>query len=181
MQKKLVAFIGAIGAGKSTAAQIFCEGNKFKRISFADPLKGMLSSLGLSSGELYGMEKETPNLLLGGKTARYAMQTLGTEWGRNLISSEIWVNAWLHRVTTNVENSTVIDDMRFQNEYNIVRSLGGIIVKIVRAQSENSDKISHPSEKEFEAFSYDYIITNRMDRSFAPLVRKVRIEILNRT
>lgn len=184
MHKKLVAFIGAIGAGKSTAASIFTAGNQFKRISFADPLKSMLNGLGLSYEDLYGTEKETPSLLLSGKTPRFAMQTLGTEWGRDIISQELWVNAWLHRVSCNVEAGTVVDDMRFANEYSAVRSLGGIVVKIVRQDKDSNNARTddaHASEAAFENFNYDYIITNRMDRSFEPLVKKVRLEIVNRT
>ena len=43
----------------------------------------MLYQLGLGEAHIEGALKEVPCELLGGKTPRYAMQTLGTEWGRD--------------------------------------------------------------------------------------------------
>jgi len=180
MRKKLVAFIGEIGAGKSTAALAFTRSG-FKRISFADPLKQMLSTLGLSHEELYGKDKEVPSVLLSGKTPRFAMQTLGTEWGRDIISPEIWVNAWLHRVSQNVSAGAVVDDMRFPNEYSAVRSLGGIVVKIVRDNKVNHEQSNtgHASEASFEDFNYDHVIMNRMDETFFKNLNRLYMDIVN--
>jgi len=175
MRKKLVAFIGAIGAGKSTAASEFTNWTKqYQRIGFADPLKSMLMALGLTPVELYGNDKEKPSVLLSGKTPRYAMQKLGEEWGRQLISSEIWVNAWLHRVSCNTIG-TVVDDLRYPNEYSAVRSLGGIIVKVVRHGCTTNS--GHQSEMHFDNFNYDYILTNDNTPRYWERIRKLRKEI----
>ena len=52
-----------------------------------------------SEEEIDGRWKEHPCSLLLNKTPRYAMQTLGTEWGRELIGENIWTHIWKCHVT----------------------------------------------------------------------------------
>jgi hypothetical protein len=56
--------------------------------------------------QLYGDEKETPLPEFGGKTPRQMMQTLGTEWGRNLIDAEIWITLWKRQAEGLLERRT---------------------------------------------------------------------------
>ena len=77
----IIGIMGKKHCGKSEASKYLELSHGFKRISFADPMKCMLLSLGLSSEELWGNRKEIPSELLGGQTPRYAMRTLGVEWG----------------------------------------------------------------------------------------------------
>ncbi len=44
--------------------------------------------------KIEGSLKAKPCSLLAGKTPRHAMQTLGTEWGRNCIGDGFWINLW---------------------------------------------------------------------------------------
>jgi hypothetical protein len=65
-------------------------GPKYARAAFADPLKDMLVT-GLSvtrERDLDGPHKHDPTNY-GGKSPRELMQTLGTEWGRELIDPDI--------------------------------------------------------------------------------------------
>ena len=83
-------------------------------MSFAEPIKRMLACIGLSHEDLHGDRKEEPNDMLEGKTPRYAMQTLGTEWGRDFISPNIWVNVVKHDILKyEIKDDIVIDDCRF--------------------------------------------------------------------
>ena len=86
----------------------------------------MLLSFGLIREQLWGDEKETPLDFLGGKTPRQAMQTLGTEWGRNLIYDGIWLHAW-ERAFNKCSTPVVVDDLRFINEAEMIKRLGGKI------------------------------------------------------
>jgi hypothetical protein len=61
----------------------------FARVRFAGPLKAMMAALGCTNAEIDGDRKEVPCDLLGGKSPRWAMQTLGTEWGRKLIGDDL--------------------------------------------------------------------------------------------
>jgi predicted kinase len=142
---RLVAFTGLAGVGKTTAAKILMADHGFVRVRFAEPLRAMLRALGLSDLELEGAWKEKPCDLLNGKTPRYAMQTLGTEWGRNMIDPNFWVDAWFrraHHVMAHGDN-VVVDDCRFPNEVAAVHRLSGKIIKIRR---EDVSAMSHVSE-----------------------------------
>lgn len=133
MRPQLIAFTGPATSGKTTAAQHFVTAHGFHRTSFAKPLREMLMALGLSKDDLQS-GKETPHPLLGGKTPRWALQSLGTQWGRDLISPDLWVNAARARAKQWLECGycPVFDDCRFDNEARMVRELGGYVVEIVR-------------------------------------------------
>ena len=131
--RTLIAFTGLAGSGKSTAAQHLVKNHGFQRLRFAGPLKDMMRALGLTEAEIEGDRKEMPCDLLGGKTPRYAMQTIGTEWGRDLISPDLWIrafNAALAKVPAGVP--IVVDDCRFPNEADAITAAGGVLVRIVR-------------------------------------------------
>lgn len=142
----LIALSGLAGAGKSTAAKHLREVHGFTLVKFAGPLKRMLRSIGLSEKEIEGKEKEVPSWLLCGKTPRHAMQTLGTEWGRNLIGQNFWSNLWEFTTCEILAEGgkVVVDDCRFPNEAEIVRKLGG---KIVIIQGPRKLKMTHSSEQ----------------------------------
>jgi hypothetical protein len=143
---KLIGFMGPIGCGKSTAARQLILGHGYIRVRFADPLKGMLLSLGLSQSDVDGDTKEVPHELLCGMTPRHAMQTLGTEWGRTFIGRDFWINAWGRRVRLSNADHVVVDDVRFPNEAQAIRDMGGMVVRIERVGGKARD--SHISEKQ---------------------------------
>lgn len=128
---RLIALTGYAGTGKDTAADAL-EHQGYARVAFADPLKDMLCALLRCTREQLEDRafKEQPHPVLGGKTPRYAMQTLGTEWGRKLISEDIWVDAAMRRVGHGVP--TVFTDCRFENEAEAVRAGGGQVVRVIR-------------------------------------------------
>jgi putative protein kinase ArgK-like GTPase of G3E family len=82
VNRQIIGLTGLMGSGKSLAAQEL-ERIGFTRTRFAGSLKDMMRVLGLTEEEIEGNLKETACALLGGKTPRYAMQTIGTEWGRS--------------------------------------------------------------------------------------------------
>lgn len=131
--RTIVAFTGLAGSGKSTAAAHLVNRYGYQRVRFAGPLKAMLAALGCTPDEIDGHLKETPCDLLGGKTPRQAMQTLGTEWGRDLVTPDLWIRAWqaaLAKVPAGV--NVVVDDCRFPNEAAAIKAAGGFIVNIDR-------------------------------------------------
>ncbi|MPZ19526.1 MAG: deoxynucleotide monophosphate kinase [Luteitalea sp.] len=145
MKRILIGFTGRIGAGKSTAARALYN-RGFTRVRFAGPLKAMMACLGLSEQEVDGSLKEEPCDLLCGKTPRYAMQTIGTEWGRQMIGDDIWIRAFKRAVQDYPYRMLVCDDVRFQNEANAIRELGGAVVRVVRGDSAGA--VGHASERQ---------------------------------
>ncbi|MAZ17861.1 MAG: deoxynucleotide monophosphate kinase [Ahrensia sp.] len=127
----LVAFTGLAGSGKTTAAD-YLVSRGYTRVKFAGPLKDMMRAIGFGDREIEGDLKEKPHGLLCGKTPRYAMQTLGCEWGRDLIGPDFWTRLWRNTASEIIDSGgrVVTDDCRFPNEASAVRSLGGYIYRI---------------------------------------------------
>lgn len=152
----VIAFAGVAGSGKTTAAMHLLNTHGYVRTRFADPLKAMLRAIGLGSEELDGWLKEKPMALLGGKTPRHAMQTLGTEWGRECIGKTFWENLWIERASECLDmgGRVVVDDVRFANEAEAVRRLGGMVVGITGrggiAGSHSSEVIDFPVDVTIE-------------------------------
>lgn len=131
----IIAFCGQATAGKTSAACIVASNYpNVTRISFADPIRDMLKAgFGFTDSDLHE-HKHTPMCRLFGKTPREAMQTLGTEWGREKIGRDIWAATAISRAKVlNDEGYTVVfDDCRFDNEAEYVRKSGGIVIRIDR-------------------------------------------------
>lgn len=161
-QQKLIAFVGLRRSGKDTAAQVLVD-RGWKLLKFADALKTMLRAYfkftGLSDAHINraieGDLKEEPLFILQGKTPRWAMQSLGTEWGRDLIGSDLWVDATM--AAARLYPQVVVSDCRFPNEAAAIRAAGGDIVRIVR---DGLVIDSHPSESILADIPEDYTILN---------------------
>lgn len=107
---------------------------RFAPISFALPIREFVASLvGLSVPEMQQV-KEVPHPGLGYKTPRFAMQTLGTEWGRDMIDPDLWIRATMRRAAClrRVGTPVVITDVRFDSEAAAIREAGGEVIKITR-------------------------------------------------
>lgn len=144
--KILIGLTGHKGAGKSAFAAMLAGRVTVDRIHIATPLKNMLRVLGVTDAQLDGDEKETPCDLLNGATPRHAMQTLGTEWGRDLIDLNLWVDQWARAAEQSAAPVVINESVRFHNELDAIKSRGGLIVRICRPgyhgdnhSSENAD------------------------------------------
>lgn len=168
MKPNLIGLCGAIGAGKSTVAEILQETYRYHRIPFADPLKSMLRVLGLTAEQVNGSEKETPCHLLGGHTPRWAMQSLGTEWGRQMIHPDLWIRAW-ERAREGWPY-VLAEDARFNNEFDAIRSAGGVLICVMRPGHGLETK--HASEACWRDADPDITIWN--DGSIDDLAFQVR-------
>lgn len=154
----IVALSGFMGAGKTEAGKVLIAEFGYERVRFAGPLKAMLRALGLNSEQVDGDQKEVPSELLCGLTPRHAMQTLGTEWGRGCMHSNLWVEAW--KAAVNDKKRVVVDDIRFPNEAEAVKSLGGVIWRVERPGVGPSD---HASES--QAIGHDTLVYNEGDKA----------------
>jgi len=161
----IIGFHGLAGSGKSEIAQHLVKTYGFDNVKLATGLKEMLATLYNLAGytnqqivaKLEGDLKEEYCSLLNYQTPRYAMQTLGTEWGRDLFGPNFWVNHWLKAI----EGSplVVVDDVRYSNEAAAIRGAGGVICHVNRP--ERSRKPSdHSSEVGIETVLGDYSFTN---------------------
>jgi hypothetical protein len=157
-QRIIIGIVGLAGSGKTLVARHLVEKHGFARSRFAAPLKEMIKvGLGLSDAHLDGELKNEPIPSCGGCTARHLMQTLGTEWGRRMVHSDIWVNRWREVVLADATRLVVVDDVRFPNEASAVKSVGGSIWRIVRPGLSSMD---HPSERAQRNIQEDFLINN---------------------
>lgn len=156
----LIGVTGEKGSGKDTFAKGL-EG--FVNLKMADPLKNMLRVLLEMAGidadtterMIEGDLKEIPCDALCGKTPRFAMQTLGTEW-RDMIGKELWSNIWLYRLKG---GNIVCTDVRFLHEAAAVQDRGGIIVRVERPGLAG-DGDTHVSETEMQGLIPDFVVVN---------------------
>lgn len=156
---KVVGLIGRKGSGKSTVADVFIK-HGYVRVKFADTLKGMLRTFGLTEEHIEGELKELPCDILCGLSPRHAMQTLGTDWARNCMHNDIWVNIWKHKLSLLPKGSkVVVDDVRFENEAAAVQLLGGVLCSIDRPRPYG-DGDTHESEAGISKLPTDMFIKN---------------------
>lgn len=143
----IIGFTGQATAGKSLSASIVSgHFGGFVKLSFADPIRDMLLGLGLTREDM-SERKHVPHPLLCGRTPRYALQKLGTEFGREMIGDDIWVRAAMNRAAQahTFNDLVVFDDVRFDNEAEAIRKAGGIIIEVSRPGLP--PRMDHASER----------------------------------
>ena len=130
-------------------------------MSFADPIKTMVKCITSC------VEKDALPYALCGKSLREVYQSLGTDWGRNMIGENIWVHAGRARIETllgdvesDIIRGIVIDDIRFDNEAELVRNMGGIVVEITRS---SVPQMEHASEAGISRDLIDHRFSNEGD------------------
>ena len=130
----LIGITGVAGAGKSTIARMLQADYGYTIVKFAGALKGMCRAVGLAEREIEGDLKEQPMELLCGKSPREFMQLLGTEFARELIGEQFWVNIAMQSAHKVIDcgGLVVLDDCRFENEARAIRDAGGVIIKVLR-------------------------------------------------
>jgi hypothetical protein len=116
---EIIAFSGPQGSGKTTIARS-CGYPIYK---FADPLYTMHHSI---RDILMGLGE--PMVGINGAL----LQLLGTDFGRKELGADIWVRIMRRRLEAawHMLDVVVIDDVRFLNELELVRDLGGFCVRL---------------------------------------------------
>lgn len=158
----IIGFAGLAGAGKDTAAAALALYGYQPR-AFAGALKAMLGALLAYQGAsiedrarmLHGDLRATPSIFLDYKTPRHALQTLGTQWGRQSIDPDLWVNAEFCAMA-NAQGPFVFSDVRFPNEVDAIRKAAGVVIYIDRPGVERG---AHESEQ-LTADQCDFTIRN---------------------
>lgn len=191
----LIGITGFIGSGKDTVAKMFVEKNCVQD-SFASPLKDLCASVfgwprQLLEGDTVESRefRETPDLYWTKKlgidsfTPRLALQLIGTDVMRNHFNNDIWLNSLEYRIRSKSHHTNiVISDARFQNELDLIKSIGGVIINVSRndlpdwydyAYKANVEKHIpsrhtmktrfshvHSSEWDWVGYDFDYEIKN---------------------
>ena len=187
---QVVAFCGKARAGKDTAAILMRDWLQKRNDlvpheesyvigieSFAAPLKtmvavlldyfGMGSIMDTSTLQPFVEGDRREEVIEGiGMSSRQLLQTLGTEWGRNTVNQDLWLNCMAKRIAGyelakdhGYKGAIVfITDMRFDNEAQLIRSLGGRNIKIVR--DDLPEVAPHVSEAGIAFNLIDEVVSN---------------------
>lgn len=154
---EIILLRGKAQVGKSTTANVLQCDYGYLVDSFAYPIHLFVTTMmGRAHWEVPGSLKNVPQEVFGGKTPRQVMQSLGTEWGRDMVYQKIWTTRVINRIRPLVEEGYVkfvISDYRFDNEYSdLVEAFGSDAIRvfhIVRPTDESGmDEAakSHASE-----------------------------------
>lgn len=165
----LIGISGKKTSGKTTCAEIIKElfPDKTIIINFSDAVKESLKVIfDFSDSELYGDDKEKVNEFWN-ITPREVMQFYATDLMRNqlskrfeTISTNLWVKCVEKKIIKllNKDVIVIIADLRFMNEYEMIKKYNGITLRINRNNTEIYDK--HQSEIELDNVEFDYNISN---------------------
>lgn len=165
----LIGISGRARAGKDTVANFILAARGGYRYSFADPIRAMLVPLGIDMSDPYWVEHKEGIIPALGVSPRRLMQTLGTEWGRQLIHPELWLLLAQQRLLS-MGPGMIIPDVRFENEAAWVRKHGGRIIHLTRPASDAVE--AHVSEAGIEVLDEDLQLVN--NGSLADLQSTVR-------
>lgn len=156
----LIGLAGTAGSGKDTTAQFLVKQHGFKAFAFADAVRDALKIVLAIEDKYFEYPLKEVVIQKYGKSARELMQALGTDWGRNSVSEDIWVDIAINKAWSSLSagSNVVLTDVRFENEANKIRKLGGKIWHIRRPGS--GTKHFHESESGIATLPYDYVIAN---------------------
>ena len=91
---------------------------------------------------------------------RYLLETIGTEWGRNTILSDLWTTL-AERKLENSNRGIVVKDIRFPNELEWLDNMGGHLIYINRPLYFRTEATStHPSNQPLPIREKDIVIEN---------------------
>ena len=164
----LIGFSGKKGSGKSFFADYLVNNKLFIKLSFASPLKEITKILfNLSDEDVKDpIKKELINPKFNA-SPRELMQWLGTDIMREEFnkkfdySGSIWIDSVKDKVKTLLDNNkdVVIDDVRFQNEVDMIHSLGGIVINLRNDLDNtlNNSTSTHSSENQKLTFNYEFV------------------------
>lgn len=148
-----IGLAGKKGVGKTTIADALED--KFGEFSsFSRPIKSMIDDmlfyLGYEASEIRHFNRNKDEIIPKvGRSMRYLWQTLGTDWGRNMINPDLWVNC--------ASKDCNYDDVRFENEADFIRKNGGVIVHVILPGSSNDP---HESELGIAVKAEDIVVIN---------------------
>lgn len=175
---QVIAFTGAKGSGKDTAASFLSHEYGIASIAFADPIKKeVMWMFKIRSIPEYDIFKrsiiQTPH---GPVEGRHIVRELGMLM-RNY-NEDQFVQYVDETVNRNKNSKFAITDLRFDNEYHYCKSIDAKIVKLIRPGMVSD---GHVTEKGFDDDQCDLVVYNDADnvKSFESHLKKIFDKKLN--
>ncbi len=154
----IIGLCGAAGAGKNTVADILVEDFGFQAVAFADPIYRAVSEItGLPVEHLQDRRNKEQPIKWLGSSPRELLQSLGTEWGRNMVHENLWIVVALNRIGE-IQGDVVVTDVRFDNEATALTLAGADIWQVNRPGVE--PVAEHESENGISPELVDVVLNN---------------------
>jgi hypothetical protein len=190
----IVGICGLIGCGKGTVGDILVE-QGFVKISFADKLKdGVAEIFGWDRAMLEGDTNESrqwreqrdnywSDETQMEVTPRVVLQLFGTDCMRDGFYDGVWVSLLKKTILDNPEQNYVIPDVRFANEVDMIRDIGGQVWEVKRGadpqwlieyESTGVEPTVHASEWKWIKSKKDLVVQNDST------IDDLRDQVLNR-
>ena len=164
---KIIGLSGRAGSGKDTVANYLVKNYGYTKLSFGNVLKDVVACIfGWPRELLEGDTKESREFrnkedkwwsehLKFKITPRIALQKIGTDVFRMHFHQDIWLLILKRQITK--LDKIVVTDIRFINEYNMIKNIGGTIISITR---NNIIKDNHLSENILDNIKFKYNLDN---------------------
>jgi hypothetical protein len=160
---RLIGFNGGMGSGKSTAIEFLkaqYPDQEIVNVKFAGPLYEIQEFIYKRIESVY---KRPPTFVKD----RKLLQWIGTDWGRDTISQNLWVDIWRAEVNDALKRGCLVvcDDVRFDNEAALVRAMGGRVIQLqCNKTHERIDTaagiVNHKSEAGIAVEFIDAVVLN---------------------
>jgi hypothetical protein len=166
---KLIGITGRKFSGKDTLGNFLVNEYGYERMAYADALKECVRAIfDFDDDQLYGSRKEEIDDYWQ-LTPRQVLQFVGTDLFRNHIhelmpemGKNIWINVLKRKISNKLKKNPnvkiVVTDIRFPNELDTIKELGGITIKLERNNLLSSD--THESEILIDNLKTDYVLSN---------------------
>ena len=137
--------MGLMRSGKDTSADYIINKVGGRVVKFADPIYEIQSAV----YKIMGMPEVVKN--------RFLLQWVGTEFGRQTIDPNVWVNITVNRINQiDASENIFVTDCRFANEERALRDLGFEFLMVRSDQSVLQDRGASLTTHESERFASEY-------------------------
>lgn len=178
----VIGIAGYARSGKDTVADYLVEHYGYEKVSFSTPMKEAMYRLnpritinesvnnpiriGVDVYGWEGLKERSPDV-------RGLLQRFGTEVGREMFGENFWVDYALNSIVDGTK--VVISDVRYPNEVNAIKALGGKVYRVERDGVGPAN--SHASENGLDGYEFDGELQN--NESVEWLYRLIENQILN--
>lgn len=172
---EILGLSGYARSGKDTVADCLVAEYGYTKLSFAQPMKQSLEKLDpIIDVDGHYMHLATAVHLIGWENLkaisteiRPLLQRMGTEVGREMFGANFWVEQAIKQIPNGAK--VVFADVRYPNEADAIRQLGGTIWRIQRNGCQAANE--HTSEHALDTYTFDQTITN--NETIEQLCKKV--------
>ena len=171
---------GNAGTGKDSATEYlrycpYLDGGA-QKLALADPIREIAKVFGFTQEQMSDRTLKETEDPFWGFSPRTFMQKVGTEMFRNNLREDIWIKLLEKRINdiksgvdtrvnppvkTVIPQMIFVTDVRFPNEAEAIKKMGGYIIKLHREGFSKTGENLHPSEKFVEQIQADYTIENK--------------------